>query len=664
LLLAGITGSGKSILMDLIQFVLVGDQRLLRLNQSATGDRSDRSVKGYCLGDTKEEEGGITQFMKNSVITFVGLEFAWSGRQKVETWGFRIEFASTAETQGHTTPFFVPTALNRGDFLDEDKRPVEYASFKTMVESHVDSNGVRGRVYADLSEYLTHMAQPTHLNFDRSVLRALLPSAMSFTFLRSFNDFCRQFILPSDRLDITDVAASYRTFQRYERDLRELNDQLERLQNISALFVRHWELQRDAKLARYLAAELNHEHSVDLLREAEQKLEALRAECNEEQVRVEQLEMLIPLRQADLEGVKNTIRGAPDGPLYLDLKNRNNLLADQLRRLRDTGRTLESALADRVRRSREWVRHLESMPLPLKSGLVEAVSQGVTALESGGIRGFARGFRTLRELAMPVAEELSRLAHPTLQRLGEIRREQAQLRDQIAALNIGRMPFSTLLLDVLNNELPTTGGDLPAHHLRELCELRDSEERWRPAIEVAFKRKLAVVVSPEHYDMAERIYHQLREETPRESLINPTRALKLRKIVRPNSLAEKLLTVHPVAEAIISYFFGEVICVERREQLRDHDAAITPDGFMARSAFVERPRHYDNLPLVGRQGLQQQLIWKQQQGNKLDAEERRLRPDGGAFEAAQQQWRELSLRQTLLMKNSPAHMNCRSFNLN
>ena len=50
LLLAGVTGSGKSILMDLIQFVLVGDQRAVRFNQSATGDRSDRTLKGYCLG--------------------------------------------------------------------------------------------------------------------------------------------------------------------------------------------------------------------------------------------------------------------------------------------------------------------------------------------------------------------------------------------------------------------------------------------------------------------------------------------------------------------------------------------------------------------------------------------------------------------------------------
>src|SRR3954471_23846357 len=85
LLLAGVTGSGKSILMDLIQLVLVGDQRLVRFNQSATGDRSDRSLKGYCLGDTKQEENGVTQYMRQSAISYVALEFTWPIGKRVET---------------------------------------------------------------------------------------------------------------------------------------------------------------------------------------------------------------------------------------------------------------------------------------------------------------------------------------------------------------------------------------------------------------------------------------------------------------------------------------------------------------------------------------------------------------------------------------------------
>ena len=255
LLLAGVTGSGKSILMDLIQFVLVGDLRLVKFNQSATGAHSDRSLKGYCLGDTKQEESGVTQYMRDSVVSYVALEFTWPNRRKVETWGFRIEFASAAESQGRVTPFFIPAALSRGDFVDENKRPLDYTAFKALADSHTDRDGVRGRLYSTIDEYTRDLQQPTHLNFSYKILRSLLPTAMSFTFLRSFNDFCRQFILAADRLDVRDVTDSYRAFQCYEKDLKELNEQFERLRGIGALFTAHENYRRDAALARYLEAE-------------------------------------------------------------------------------------------------------------------------------------------------------------------------------------------------------------------------------------------------------------------------------------------------------------------------------------------------------------------------------------------------------------------------
>ena len=237
--------------MDLIQFALVGDLRLVKFNQSATGAHSDRSLKGYCLGDTKQEEAGVTQYMRESAVSYVALEFTWPKGRRFETWGFRIEFASAAESQGRVTPFFIPAALGRSDFLDEEKRPLDFTSFKALAESRTDRNGVRGRLYSTIDEYTRDLQQPTHLNFDYKILRGLLPTAMSFTFLRSFNDFCRHFILSADRIDVGDVTDSYRTFQRYEKGLKDLNDQFERLRSICAHFTAHENLRRDAALARY-----------------------------------------------------------------------------------------------------------------------------------------------------------------------------------------------------------------------------------------------------------------------------------------------------------------------------------------------------------------------------------------------------------------------------
>ena len=638
LLLAGVTGSGKSILMDLIQFVLVGDLRLVKFNQSATGAHSDRSLKGYCLGDTKQEEGGITQYMRDKAITYVALEFTWPNRRRVETWGFRIEFTGAAETQGRVTPFLIPAALQRSDFLDEDRCPLDYTAFKALAESHVDREGVRGRLYATLDEYTRDLQQPTHLNFNYKILRGLLPTAMSFTFLRSFNDFCRHFILAAERLDVSDVRDSYRAFIRYEKDLKELNDQFERLREIEAIYTAHENHRRDAILGRYLEAELRHQHAAEVLRADEQSLERLKAACAEENARLEELVAVIPQREATLDALKNSIRESPGGALYLELKRQLQQMVGEIERLSQTGRTLESALTSRIKGAREWVKQLASLPLDLDAKTVQTVERAVDAVERGGVAEFSATFRTLSEAAQKAAADASKRAEPTLRELSKVRAELGPLREQIGMLKSGKLPISTRLLDVLNHQLLHSGRELPAHHLRELCEVKEGEERWRAALEVAFTRKFAVVVAAENYDEAERLYHQMRDEARGESLVNPAKALKLRKPVLAGSLAEKLTTSHPVAAAIVSFQFGELMCVEDRAALRDHDAAITPDGFMSRGAFIERTRHYDNHPFIGQRGLQQQLAWKQQQEQKLAVEEARLAPLVEAVEFVQREW--------------------------
>lgn len=638
LLLAGVTGSGKSILMDLIQLVLVGDQRLVRFNQSATGDRSDRSLKGYCLGDTKEEENGVTQYMRQSAITYVALEFTWPNGKRHETWGLRIEFTSAAEAQGKTTPFFIPSGLVRSDFLHPDKRPLDYPAFKAFVESR------EGRLYSEgLESYLRDMAQPTHLNFDRAVLRALLPSAMSFTFLKSFNEFARQFILPADKLDVSDVTASYRTFLGYERDLQLLNDQLEKLKGISQTFTRWIELCRDAAVTHYLEAQFRQEHAAEQLQLDEARLAELKEDYAEEAKRLAELEELIPSTRQKIDGLKAAIHETPEGRLYAELKGRNEKLAREMGILSGIGQSLEQALANRLRNARAWLQEVQQLPLELESPPFQRLEQALHGGVDGGVEHAAETLPRLHEAAQEAAAAVNRAGQPNQKRLAEIRPQLGQLRDEIAALKIGKLPFPTRVLDALNNALLSRGPDLPARHLRQLCEV--SDERWRPAIEVAFTRKFAVVVSEENYDQAEKIFHSLKAsdlgaEAGRESLVNPAKALQRAKKAQPGSLAEKLTTTDSVARALIIDAFGHIMCVETREELRKHEFAILPDGFMSRGAFVERARFYDGMPFVGEKGLEQQRAWKEKQAETLANEERRLAPLERSLKSVNERWRD------------------------
>jgi putative exonuclease SbcCD C subunit/AAA domain-containing protein len=621
LLLAGVTGSGKSILMDLLQFVLIGDRRLVKFNQSATGERSDRDLKGYVLGDLKEEIGGVKQYMRQSAVTYVALEFTWPDGQQVETWGMRIEFTSAAEQHGRITPWWCKGRLNRGDFLttlsDGKRLPRELADWESLLTAR------GGETFHGIEEYLRDMSSPGHLNFDQSILSRLLPTAMSFTFLKSFNEFCRLFILPPDRLDVGDVTASYRTFRRYEKDLAELRLQLDSLRKIRTFHDSHGGFERDAAICQYLKAEALRKNAEAVRADLEPKLKELRSAAAVETKRLEELDAAIPLRRDAIKELERGIGESPDGKIYLHLKSENVALAAQIASLRETGTTLQDALATRVRAARTWAIEVAKLPFNLDTTVIE---QAASLAESDGLPQAQQRLRSLCDAGNQLSAEISRAGRPNADRLAELRKELGPLREESSALKLGRLPFPTFLLDALNASLPAKGGAAAAQHLCQLCEVKD--ERWRAAIEVAFTRKFAIVVESGNYDRAETIYHELRggQSRERESLVNPRKALKLARPVAPGSLAEKIDPRHPVAAALIAHLFGDLMCCERREQFGDHDAAILPDGFASNGAFVERVRNYDNLPFVGRRGLEQQLAWKEQLIDEREREERKLAP--------------------------------------
>ncbi len=638
LLLAGVSGSGKSVLMDLVLVVLLGSERArYGFNRAATGQASGRTLKGYCLGDTKEEESGTPQYMRpNGAITYAALEFTWPDGERIETWGLRIEFAGAAENSPrHLTSFFCEGALNRADFLDEERRPLALGVFQELVETR------KGRCFRQQDDYRRDMAFPSHLNFDRTVMDRLLPMAMSFTFRSKFNDFCRDHILPSEAIDISQVTSSYRAFRQYETELAKLNDQLTRLESIRKLHTQYSDAMREAAVMQYLEQHFRLRHAAEQRDERATSLDRLRLEHAEERERLEDLTRRISDMEESRRRLGYLIGESPDGKLYLHLRQENQTLARQISELKARGTTAREALAARVRNSQAWLEDLRKLHLPHSPLPLAALERAIHALEKGGLERAEEFFDDLKDKAAEADSELSNAAAPLLKRLAETRHRRGLLRAEINRLKSGRLPFPETLRDTLNERLTWRGPEPPARHLRELCEVTD--EHWRPALEVAFTRKFAVVVEPADYEAAERHYQGMSladfgAEAGRESLLNPAKALALPGKVLPGSLASKLRTDHPVVAAVVANLFGNLMCVENLKDLRAHAQAIMPDGFMSRGAFVERRRFYDGNPFIGANGLQQQLAWKEQAEAALAAEENRDLPLERALKDVQERY--------------------------
>jgi len=630
LVLAGVTGSGKSILMDLLMLVLVGPEKARHhFNRSATGTQSDRTLKGYCLLDTKREENGQPQFFHDKgVTTFVGAEFTWPDGKRVETWGLRIEFRNTAENDGHILPFHCQGALAKEDFIvvsteDGKRRARDLPSFKALVEAR------KGRVFSSSREYLRDMANSTHLNFNRDVLDRLLPSAMSFTNLKSFDDFCRRFVLPGEAVAVEDVVASYRDFESYEGELRQLRGQLTRLQNIQNLSTLRSDAIRDRDVARYTIAELHHEHSRTLAASAEKRLADLKESYAGDEARLAELEQLIQNGRSERERLLALMHESSEGRLYHQLTEQGRAQEAELMRLRELCMKVDDRLRKRVKDAKDWLRDVRRAPLPAPID-VSRLEDSIEILEGCEVDASSNALSRLREAADQLCVALRRGFAADQQELTRLRSEKSDLDSQIAALRAGLPPIPQPLLHTLNERLlHLTAGDPPARALRELCEVTD--EAWREAIEVAFAEKFAVVVSEDHYPEALQHYQSLTaaQQSARaasESLIHPARALKGSAKVAKGSLAEKIETNHPIARAIVDELFGQMICVKKVEDFEKRPQAILPDGLMIRDAMVRRTRHYDGVPFVGKRGLQRQLEIKTLQLQDIEARLRRLEP--------------------------------------
>lgn len=635
LLVAGVTGSGKSVLMDLVQLVLIGHQQKVRYNQSATGDRSTRDLKGYCLGDTKQDIDGVAQYMRQGGVTYVALEFTWpSTRQpRVETWGLRIEFESVAQHTPSIRPFLIPAGVKRDDFLDEGRVPLDLVAFRQWLEGTVDSAGRTGRLFTGVDEYRRELALPSHLNFDRPTLDYLLPAAMSFTFMDSFNEFCRRYILPAESVDISGVKNSYLAFREAQRMLSLLRDQGERLEKIRGLEATRAGAERDRLAGRYVEALIRSEAAEEAVIAEQRLLLTLQEELAGETTRIESLERELEAGDARRQSIEATFNASDDGKYYRKLLQDNQELVARIRRLSQIGETIEEARRLRVRNGRRFAELVGKLPLDTAAGPWAAVQRAAEALEKAGPADWKDRTRALAAACVAARQAAQTAVKPAEEEFRRLEREDHQLKTALQALRSGALTENTVLLAALNAALPRRGSDLPAQAMWQLCEVTD--ELWRPALEVTFGRKFAVVVDERDYDTAERIYHELREEARGESLVNPKQAVDLGRPPRPGSLALKLETRHPVARALVDHLFGDVICVESREQLRHHEKAIVPDGFQVRRPFVQRPRHYDNLPCIGKKGLERRRAWLQEQSDGLKVRMRQLEP-------LLTQWREAS----------------------
>jgi uncharacterized protein YPO0396 len=638
----GINGVGKSTILDAIQFALVGGQRDVKFNQAAMSG-SRRTLTSYVRGELGTEG---QRFLRDDATGVVALEFQNPDES------YFVHGAVVDAYQDGRAPdiayFIVHNApLNDGWFFQNEGQLFDSRAFRRHM-GHLALASGRAQIFTRLEDYRFHLLN--RLGQLKETFPAKVVKGLAFSPLTDIRDFVHNYLLDENLVDVHVLREQLETMRHFETlaaDVRQRIGELDRIEELDQERANHHRLrlingyiQRHAQADVYLTKLKSYRVELD-----QRRVDLSRRELERDEL----AEQLIHARQALLDAqvaLRTDTSAVREKTLREELARLETELADLREREGQLQQTLTRELEDAQRLQTRLLEDGRDVPDTLETFVHSVETAGVEALMDQSPRPEA-------EAEPPHASLVARLA-PALESLGHhyaeqhallknqsegLRQEAEALQREIHQLRTGdrdvsyeaAAPQAAQLRRLLRAEL-----NLAADQVTYLCTaLHIPDEAWQDAAEgVLGRTRFDLLVPPEHYDAAMRLYRQRRHKDGLHGvgLLDTEQILKNSRPAQPNSLATEVHTDHPAARALVDLLLGGYVKCDTLEALREHRTAITRDCFVRRN-YTSRhlnPHHYRRwfigeraIPrqIQGREerleAIRQELLALQEQDNAL-----------------------------------------------
>ncbi|SKA79844.1 Uncharacterized protein YPO0396 [Prosthecobacter debontii] len=599
-LLCGENGTGKSALLDLVQFVLLGSKGT-RFNRAATGDGKrptgrDRDLRGYCLCDTNTKtQDGQPRYLRPSGVTLAALEFEWPAEEgaaepRRETWGVRVEYEGPTSDARYVW-FYTPCRLHWSDITREadltqpgKQELLPEDEFRVRVK-----RDLQGDYFGRLETYLEEMGAREHLFFDRTQMNKTLPGAIAFQPVENFEQFIRDNILEPGLPEVREVRRSLDALREAERRVDTLGDQLGYLQRIREHHLTFSSARREEALFGHLRAALDHAEAEEKFLRAGGDLLALRDKHAEDKLNMANAVSERDQVKSRYDEVK-LVAGRDDSLRKLsDLRRQREDLKPRIERLRLAARTAHEMLNQRAQHWEEWLRYGQRVGLNAKLERADLLSElrhqdahvGLEALP-----GLAREYDRISRLG----EDWMR---PKKEELDDLEQAEMDLQRQLVSLSEGRTQ-ATPLLDNLRSR------GHKADLFARVVEVKPEFEAWWPLLEsVLGPLRHTVIIEDGSYLAA---WEQFQKITSTELLANMDEIRALNPEAAKGSLATMLETKNSDAQLLINHWLGQIIAVSSTDKLKLHDRAVTQEGIL-KEPGLRRHVSIEKELTLGEEGL-------------------------------------------------------------
>ncbi|MGE5572196.1 MAG: ATP-binding protein [Bacteroidota bacterium] len=625
-LLTGDNGTGKSTILDAIQYVLVADLRQVRFNVSAH-EETRRDLLGYLRCKTGiATDNGEKSLRQGDITSYIALEF--HDRSKDEYFIVGAVMDSYADGMTYKTNFFkIEKQRTTDDLFLAGKRPRNIREFK------VHMKGYDATVYPSVEQYREDLLMKLGSLGERFF--SLFVKAISFKPITDIRQFVYSYVLDEKRVNIDIMREN---FERY----KEYSDLVE---------------QTKAKIAALEGIRAKHE---DIGQEYERALTQdyliCRATLEQEEERLQELVNEESRKSAALDEVLATLDEARHDEETLDQRyiacrdllaanatyQRIRELQAEISRLNQERSNVEARISDLKRLAAE---ESQSVSVLIKTAPPESLEEGRKSLdrlrdlldavlhEDAGVKECTPEIERARELFANLNFRWSRELWERQNQLQSLDQQARVLEKELASLRAHKLVYDKRVTDLRDLIAEKAWEDLQADVTPAiLCELLEvPNERWQDAVEGFLNtQRFDLIVPPRHFDFALSVYEQYKRarNISGVGLVNTGKVLEGGYRAEPNSLATEVATDNPYARAYIDLLLGRVIKCESEQELKRYRQAITPTCMTYRNNVARQIHfHVYETPYIGQRAYARQIARKEAQMREIDASRESLKAE-------------------------------------
>lgn len=576
-LFSGMSGSGKSTVMDAIQVILYGSISSNFLNKAADDARNKRSVLSYLRGEQKD---GTANRAGKDFCSVIALEIEDTGSHMASCVGLAFEIRKN-DTEIRKMIYFSHTGnMPEQGYLTQAGYPYTNQEIRKLVEERAAGTQNRGRsdvnrIYPSKEAYTNALYDNLLGYIDGKRFHVMEKSAIALKMTDGTGQFIKDYMFPKNDGDIigkiSEQLGAYRDIQEKIKDMRQ---RIALLMQVQQAGQRKTAVSADILRSRAMiqcveVIELQNKIAVNTeeIQNAAQELV-----CLEDAAKRMEVEM------ADIDGeliqVSAELKASDVG-----------IKQDQLKELI---KLQQMYAAD----SEQWHKITKGLG---KWEQDEIVTDYITNPMLNRIAAFCKGkvdedlCQNLRKNIQDAKTSIDEVLEEYNEQRRDLEKEIRELTRLVDDMQNDRKPYPPVLKEAraaLERRLTDSYGRvIKVNIFADLFNVEDAA--WKNAIEGRLGRlKYSLVTEPKYAQDAARIFREMKKYEEVE-LINTDAVLKQKLFVEENSLYEAVKTDISYMDACLKRYLGRIqkcYTIEELEHVRD---GVTPDCY-SYSNFIFR----------------------------------------------------------------------------